>query len=78
MKSVELHPAHTWDCEECGRANFCRGVLMEFSEEDKAEMEAEHGIEFETGEWTLAPETVTCEHCGVEFKTKDDDDAEDE
>ncbi len=80
MQKVELHTAYVWDCEACGRENFCRSVVVEFSEEDRLEMAKEHGVEFETGEWVQRPDEVICQHCGAEFETEDihqDDDDDD-
>lgn len=68
---IELRPAHTWDCEDCGRENFCRGVVYEPSPEDQAEFEEETGQPFEMGHWMTAPEAVTCAHCGATFQTED-------
>jgi len=66
---IELHMAYVWDCDSCGRENFCRGAVLEFSEEDRAELREEHGVEeWESGEWMSAPEEVTCQHCGKEFE----------
>lgn len=32
MGTVELHAAHVWDCEECGRENFERAVEGDMDE----------------------------------------------
>lgn len=73
MQTVELHPASVWDCEECGRENFCRLVRPEFSEADLAELKEDHGVEaHETGEFLTFPETVKCQFCFTEFATEDD------
>jgi len=71
MSEVELHPAHVWTCEECGRDNFCRGVVAEFDSEDRAEFVETFGEKPLPGFWMTAPTEVTCGHCGVEFVTKD-------
>jgi uncharacterized Zn finger protein len=31
---VVLRPAYCWDCDSCGRENFERGIIQEFSLED--------------------------------------------
>ena len=69
MRTVELRPAHTWDCDECGRENFCRGIVAELTPEEKAEI-ADAGGSIETGHWLTAPEAVECAHCGAAFRTE--------
>lgn len=71
---VELWPAHGWTCDECGRDNFCRGVTMEISEEDRVMFLAEFGDDTPDGQWMLAPEHVECVHCGAAFDTESQDD----
>jgi len=74
MEKVELHPAHTWDCPDCGKENFCRGVTVEMTEEDIAgqiEMYGGEPEDWRTGHWITKPDIVTCVHCGVEFETED-------
>ncbi|MCA9121934.1 MAG: hypothetical protein H6822_26650 [Planctomycetaceae bacterium] len=67
---VELRPAFSWDCPECGVENFCRGIVPEFSEEDAAELRDEHGINaWESGDFVMQPETVACAKCAVEFRS---------
>lgn len=71
MEPVELRPAYAWTCNECGRDNFCNGIIAEFSPEDLEELRQEHGIEsHETGDWMSMPETVTCQHCQAEFESR--------
>lgn len=74
---VELHNAYQWDCEECGKENFCRAVTVEMTPEDIEEMQAEHGgdsEDWQTGEWMTRPDEVTCAHCGKTFETTDHED----
>ncbi|MFZ5831957.1 MAG: hypothetical protein ACOY3P_17880 [Planctomycetota bacterium] len=69
-ETVELRPAYVWDCQECGREVFERGVVCEADAESEAEMREEHGIEpWEEGAWIMMPETVACPHCGATFAT---------
>lgn len=67
MKEVELHLAYAWDCDECGRENFERAIIAEFSPEEWDEMRAE-GIDPRTGNWVTNPDEVTCRACGAVFK----------
>lgn len=69
--TIEIRPAYTWTCENCGRDQFERGIIAEPSPEDQAELREKHGIEFhETGTWMYAPRWVQCEACGTKFKTQ--------
>lgn len=70
LTKIELRPAYLWTCEECGRDNFCRGIVAELSEEEIALLREEHGIEdHETGDWMRGPDRVTCLWCGATFET---------
>jgi hypothetical protein len=57
-QKVELYPAFSWDCEDCGRNNFVPGMTIEddFSDEE--------------GVWIMQPDEVTCGKCGSVFETK--------
>lgn len=71
MNTVELRPAYAWDCEKCGRENFARGIVVELSEEEMAEMRDDHGVQpWEEGNWMMMPTTVTCVQCLTLFDTK--------
>lgn len=75
MKQVELHPASVWDCEECGRENFCRMVKPELTEEDLQELREDHGLHVcDTGLFLMAPDKVKCAYCFFEFETTEDRD----
>ena len=70
MDKVELHPAYQWDCPECGKENFARGVVPEMSEDDLAEMRDDFGVQpWELGQFMLMPEVVQCKHCEFGFET---------
>lgn len=67
---VELHPAHVWDCDECGRQNFCRAVVLELNEQDREALITRYGgdeEDWQTGDIVCAPDDVTCQHCGATF-----------
>lgn len=67
---VVLRPAYAWDCPECGRENFCGGILPEMADEDLAALRAEYGIEaWEEGDFMMMPTSVTCCHCHVAAAT---------
>jgi hypothetical protein len=67
---VVLNPAYCWDCPDCGKENFCRGIVAEMSPESMESLRAEYGVEpWEEGEFMMMPECVECRHCGVQFPT---------
>lgn len=68
---VELLPAYMFDCPDCGRENFARGLVPSLSEEEIEEMRAEMGLsEFDAGHFMQMPTEVSCKHCWSKFKTK--------
>jgi DNA-directed RNA polymerase subunit RPC12/RpoP len=68
LRVVELRPAYTWDCDDCGRENFARGIVPEFSEEEERELRDEHGVQpWEAGKFLMMPPEVQCSHCGSRF-----------
>jgi hypothetical protein len=62
--TAELHIAYVWDCDACGRENFERAMVYEFSPEEIAEGE------YETGNWMTHPDSVICRGCGAVFDAK--------
>lgn len=75
---IELHAAFFWDCPECGRENFVRGVKPEFSASELAELRDEHGINpWETGSFLLRPNDVKCCHCNEKFAVLYHEDVQD-
>lgn len=68
---VELRPAYVWDCPECGRENFMRGLVPEFSDEDREALRQEHGITpWDEGDFVMMPDRVECKHCSEVFCTE--------
>ena len=71
---IELHPAYFWDCPECGRENFVRGISPEFTDEDLQVLKAEHGVQpWETGDFVMMPTNVECGECHAEFPVELDE-----
>lgn len=66
-QAVELYPAHGWDCPECGAQNFCRGIALEPSEQEREELTAMG--EGADGYWMTIPDEVECCDCGRKFPT---------
>lgn len=70
---IDLTPAYLWTCLECGTDQLERAVIIEFDDEDKAEMSDQYDDEFEAGEWMGDPVEVVCRQCGREFATREPD-----
>lgn len=70
MPEVELRPAYAWDCPECGREVFQRGIVPEMSDDDFAALRDEYGVEpWEAGDFVTMPDRVSCPHCQSSFAT---------
>lgn len=71
MKTASLSLAYVWDCDDCGRENFVRSIVAEFSPEEMQELRDEHGVQpWEEGAFVTCPDTVKCGFCGAEFETE--------
>lgn len=73
---VELRLAYEWTCDECGRDQFIRASRLDpsqLSADELAELRDEHCVEpWETGEWSMRPQSVQCEFCGHSFDVESD------
>lgn len=71
MASVELRPAFTFRCDECGHDNF--GVMLPIDQctlqavIDDLESSGYKITVRNPDRVRIAPETVTCSECGIEF-----------
>ena len=66
--SIELRPAFTWDCPECGREHFVRVRIPEFSDAELSELRDEHGVNhWESGNFIAVPKAVNCKFCDRDF-----------
>jgi hypothetical protein len=63
---IELRPAHSWDCDHCGKENFQRAVVASVDEIDVEEYHID-----EEGFWLTLPTKVKCSSCGTEFLVRD-------
>lgn len=80
MTTVELHAAFVWTCDDCGRDNFTRGVTVAPESIDPGDLPDARNADAEAiGEWLesggggdflMAPDAVTCGHCGSRFATE--------
>lgn len=83
---VELHPAFSWDCPDCGRENFQRSVHVSLNPgrpEDAATIRRLEGWsegdpipESYGASFLTKPNRVTCRHCEKEYETADSGDQE--
>lgn len=71
LDRVELRPAFVWDCPECGREHFARTIVLEMSEEERAELCQAYGVEpGAEGDYMTMPAQVFCDHCQLTFPTQ--------
>jgi DNA-directed RNA polymerase subunit RPC12/RpoP len=69
LREIRLRPAYSWDCPDCGREIFIRGIVPEMSLEDEKNFRDEHGVElWEEGDFVLMPQEVTCPYCNAHFQ----------
>lgn len=62
---VELHDAFFFICPECGKTGWVKALRAEMSEEEKQEMQDQMGG---PGCMMMAPNSVKCERCKMEFE----------
>lgn len=80
ITEVELKPSWTWTCPKCGEKSIVEQVPAEINEEERLELIERLGDpwEFESREWFVHPEEVTCDKCETVFDVaipdEDDDD----
>lgn len=77
---IELNPAWTWDCDDCGRENFARSISAVFTEAECIDMRKHMGLEADEWKaetptefvekygWQMQPDNVKCAHCGASFE----------
>ena len=68
QRTVEVALAFVYICPDCGRENFVRSVLHEFTREEQLEYQKELGQTPQTGSWATHPDQVVCENCGADFR----------
>jgi hypothetical protein len=73
MNKVEIRPAFTFTCEECGMDTFFSGLVLEsdmLSVEELSQFREIHP-NGEIEEFTVfkVPERVNCVHCDEEFES---------
>ena len=69
-EKVELRPAYVWDCPDCGREIFHRGLVPEMTPEKEEELRDDFGVQpYEEGNFIMMPTRVKCPHCNESFPT---------
>ena len=76
---VEIRQAWEWTCDDCGRDSYERAVLVDPSAIDPDDLPDAANLDAEkvrawideggSGQFVVAPERVTCPHCGASFDT---------
>lgn len=59
-EKIEVHSAWMFDCNECGRENFIRGVRRESVRGDEGRVDL----------YVLYPCEVMCKHCERKYETE--------
>ncbi len=78
-EKIEIHPAHFFDCNQCGVENFVRSVQPVLTAKEQEELRSEHGVQpWEDGRYEAVPMTVECRNCGAKFETQFNGGDEDE
>lgn len=69
-KTVEIFPAFTWVCPNCGHKSFDDLVVAELTPDEKREIAIDHDIDSqEFPELLAAPESVECPRCYDTYQT---------
>lgn len=80
MQKIELHPAFTFDCDQCGRECVTRMPPMTQAAFEQLDDDERHELleRLEISGWDdavagrllrMAPLTVRCSHCGCEYQS---------
>ena len=59
-EKIEVHSAWMFDCNDCGRENFIRGVRREAMEDSEGMVNL----------YVLYPREVSCKHCDHQYETE--------
>ena len=70
-KSVDLRPAFAWTCDNCGKDNYCEGIIPDVKEitPDIPELEELNKLEGARSAWIMIPNKVMCNNCKAMFIT---------
>ena len=69
-QTVELHQAFRWDCDECGRENFERAIIVDLGEDEARDIFGDDYDPEAEGYILMQPADVQCVYCGAEFHTE--------
>lgn len=68
FRDVRLRPAYAWDCPQCAREVFTRGIVPEMWSEDLQTLRNEFGVDaWEEGDFVVLPDEVECPYCHSHF-----------
>jgi hypothetical protein len=65
-KSVDLRAAFAWTCDNCGKDNYCEGIIPDVKEV-MPEMPEEMNTQEIKGAWVMIPSKVKCNNCKAIF-----------
>lgn len=69
---IDMDPAWTWKCPDCGKHNFCTFVPAELTPAEVAEIGDQSAVLAETGDgdWFTVPARVRCRRCKKQFRSR--------
>lgn len=68
VRTVELHLAFAWICDDCGTDNYCRSISIELDEHQSFYERDRMGMSQEgKGSFNTMPKGVKCHSCGARF-----------
>lgn len=72
MKRTELHQAFFWTCDNCGRDQFERAIMVDADEDEVRQLRDAAGLQpWEDGRFIAAPTEVTCQECDHTYATEE-------
>jgi len=69
LQVVEIRPAYSWTCDECGRDNFGSAICIEDTELAEGLAE-EYDTQGRDGQFINLPKYVCCVFCHTRYETE--------
>lgn len=66
LKTIELHQAFMWTCDNCGSEHLARAIRLGPKEAEARGLDP--GLA-KDGCWLVAPKEVSCRYCGRKYQT---------